>query len=109
MDRLLDALRYVDGPYALAGFALLVAAWLTPQLMQKVLDRKTRRALSFSLLALGGLTILGSLVLAGRSRTTTDVDAASRDSHSVEIRGEGNVVGNGNVVGDRNTVRRAER
>ena len=109
MDRLPDALRYVNGPYALAGLALLVVAGFTPSLMQNVLDKKARRILSFSLLALGGITILGSLLLANQSRTTTDVDAASRDSHAVEVHGQGNIVGNGNVVGDGNTTRQADR
>ena len=107
MDQLPDVLRNVDGPYALAGLALLIVARFTPQLMQNVLDKKARRVLSFSLFALGGLTILGSLFLAGNSRTTTDVDAAnSVEVHGVEVHGQGNIVGNGNVVGNGNTTDR---
>jgi hypothetical protein len=77
--------------------------------MQNVLDQKARRVISLSLLALGGVTILGSLVLASSNKAATDVDAASRDSHSIEVRGQGNIVGNGNVVGDGNTTRQAEK
>lgn len=107
MDHLPDVLRSVDGPYALAGLALLIVAGVAPRLMQNVLDAKARRVISFSLLALGGIAILGSLVVAANNRPATDVDAATRDSHSIEVQGQGNTVGNGNVVGNGNTIQQA--
>lgn len=98
MEPMADILRAVDGPFALAGLALLVVGGLIPVLAQKTLDRRTRRAISLGLLMLGGLAIVGSLSLASREAATL------APSGSVHVEGRDNVVGRGNVVGNGNSV-----
>lgn len=75
MSQFAEILERINGPFALAGLALLLCGWAITQFGAKGADGKTKRQVALALVGLGGLTVVGCLIVAimGQAVQSPDV------------------------------------